>query len=328
MRAPGPLAALALAAGALLAVPTGRPLAAAPPDRPAAPVAPIPDRAPDPAAARVELLAGLNDERAAAGVRLLTGSPELDQVAQARAESIARRGALPGEAEASQLFGLLQGQMVKAGYTPHGWTESITVTDGTLDEVLVYWQEGESASEAMGPDYRDLGIGFAELDGVPLYTFLFAWPEREYYDRQTAKIADLAAVRAAILEAVNAARRAERLRPLTLDPRLDIAAQKHAEDMRDRHFYGHQAPEGTMPRQRVQAAAYPVRAVGENIAEGQFTVAEVMNGWLQSPDHRKNILESRFTHLGVGLAIGDFQDRYRLVWVQNFGTPANTLLQP
>jgi uncharacterized protein YkwD len=320
LRPLAPLAMLALGAG-LLAAATGRPPAAPPPHRPTAP-------APDPAARRAELLAGLNRERTAAGVRLLAASPELDQVAQARAETIARRGALPGETEASQLFGLLQGQMVKAGYTPHGWSESITVADGALDEVLLYWQEGESAQEAMGADYRDLGIGFAELDGVPLYTFLFAWPEREYYGRQTAKIADLEAVRGAILEAVNAARRAERLRPLTLDQRLNTAAQRHAEDMRDRRFYGHQTPEGTQPRQRVQAASYPVQAVGENIAEGQFTVDEVMNGWLQSPGHRKNILEPRFTHLGVGLAIGDFQDRYRLVWVQNFGTPTHTLLQP
>jgi uncharacterized protein YkwD len=303
--------------------------AARPAGRPSEIVAEIAaDAVADPAALRRDLLAGLNRERAAAGVRPLAASPELDRVAQERADEMARRGALPSEEEAFRLFSRVQSQMVRAGYTAHGWTESITVSDGTPEEVLDFWREGESAREALGADYQDVGVGLASLDGVPLYTFLFAWPEREYYGRQTAKIADLAAVRAAILEAVNAARRDARLRPLTLDPRLNAAAQQHAEDMRDRHFYGHQTPEGRQPRQRVQAAGYPVQSVGENIAEGQFTVDEVMNGWLQSPDHRKNILEPRFSHLGVGLAIGDYQDRYRLVWVQNFGAPGDTLLQP
>ena len=323
--------ALQLVLGLLLGLLPAVPLDAGPRQAPAPPaalavgdeVAPLtPEQA---AALRAELLAGINRERAAAGVRPLAPSTELDRVAQERADAIAARGALPSEEEAFKLFARVQGQMVKAGYTAHGWTESVTVSDGAPLEVLAYWKEGESFPEALSADYRDLGVGFAELEGVPLYTFLLAWPESEYYGRQTAKIADLAAVRQQILEAVNAARREHRLRPLTLDPRLNAAAQKHAEDLRDRLFYGHQAPEGTMPRERVQAAGYPVQAVGENIAEGQFTVAEVMDGWLKSPGHRRNILEPRFTHLGVGLAIGGFQDRYRLVWVQNFGAPASGL---
>lgn len=273
------------------------------------------------AALRAELLAGINRERAAAGARPVAALPALDQVAQQRADAIAAQGALPSEEEAMRLFGRVQGQMVAAGYTAHGWAESITVSEGSPEEVVLYWREGDGFEESKSADYRDLGIGFAELEGVPLYTFLLAWPESEYYARQTAGIADLAAVRRQILDAVNAARREQRLRPLTLEPRLNAAAQRHAEDMRDRRFYGHQTPEGTQPRRRVENAGYLHQAVGENIAEGQFTVAEVMDGWLKSPGHRKNILEPRFIHLGVGLAIGGYQDRYRLLWVQNFGAP-------
>ena len=324
MKIPALLLALLLAGGL--------PLAARPRPAPARQSTPAPAAeaaeadvplTPEQAAAlRAELLAGINRERAAAGVRPVAASPELDRVAQERADAVAAKGALPSEEEAFLLFARVQSQMVKAGYTAHGWAESVTVSDGSLEEVLLYWREGDSYREAMAADYQDLGIGCAMLDGTPLYTFLLAWPESEFYGRQTAKIADLAAVRQQILDAVNAARREQRLRPLTFDPRLNGAAQAHAEDMRARGFYGHQTPEGRMPRQRVQDAGYPIEAVGENIAEGQFTVAEVMDGWLKSPGHRKNILEPRFTHLGVGLAIGGFQDRYRLLWVQNFGTPA------
>ena len=94
--------------------------------------------------------------------------------------------------------------------------------------MLAYWKEDASFSDAMGADYRDVGIGMARLDGVPLYTFLFAWPEREFFLRLTAPLADLAAVRDQMLAAVNAARREAGLEPLALDAELNAAAQKHA----------------------------------------------------------------------------------------------------
>jgi uncharacterized protein YkwD len=277
---------------------------------------------------RPELLALINQERARAGARPLVLSETLNQVAQARAEEVGRRGSLPGERESGRLLAEVDRRLRQAGYTPHGWSESLTAADGELAAMVAYWKEGDSFRDAMSADYREIGIGLGELAGVPLYSFLIAWPESDYFARQTASIAQLDEVRRGILDAVNAARREKRLRPLVLEPRLAVAAQRHAEAMRDRGFYSHDTPEGLTARDRILAAGYPARVVGENIAEGQFTVAEVMNGWLNSPAHRRNILEPSFTQLGVGLAIGRFDARYRLVWVQDFGAPGNTLQFP
>lgn len=281
---------------------------------------------------RPELLQRINQERERAGARPLTLASALNRVAQERAEEVGRRGALPGEKDSGRLLAEVDRRLRQAGYTPHGWSESLTAATGELAEVIAYWKEGESFRDAMSPDYSEIGIGIGtgtgELDGVPLYSFLIAWPESEHYARQTASIRNLDEVRRGILDAVNAARREKRLRPLFLDPRLNLAAQRHAEAMRDRGFYGHDTPEGLTARDRVLGAGYAPRAVGENIAEGQFTVAEVMNGWLNSPAHRHNILEPRFTQLGVGLAIGSFDARYRLLWVQDFGVPDNVLPFP
>ncbi|HTQ80287.1 MAG TPA: CAP domain-containing protein, partial [Thermoanaerobaculia bacterium] len=209
----------------------------------------------------------------------------------------------------------------EAGYLPHGWTEGLSVVAGDVETVVRYFKAGASFQAAMSGDYRDLGVGLATLRGVPLYVFLFAWPESDFFARQIAGISDLAAVRREMLEEVNAARRAAGRSALVADARLDAAAQEHAQDMLTRAYYDHQTPEGRTPRQRLEAAGYLAHKVGENIAEGQFSVKEVMSGWLASSGHRQNLLDASFTELGVGLAIGRLEDRLRILWVQDFAVP-------
>ncbi|HSG41107.1 MAG TPA: CAP domain-containing protein, partial [Thermoanaerobaculia bacterium] len=58
---------------------------------------------------------------------------------------------------------------------------------------------------------------------------------------------------------------------------------------------------------------------GENIAEGQLSVGEVMDTWMRSPGHRSNILDKSFKELGVGLAMGRSGGTHRVLWAQNFG---------
>jgi uncharacterized protein YkwD len=298
-----------------LALPAVSPASAAPAAKPAPATL-------SPAQWRERLTLQINAERARAGVPPLAPSEPLQKVAQQRAEEIAARRSLPGEQESFALFNQVQIRLVKAGYKAHGWTESITVTAGGVDDVIAYWKEDSSYSQAMGRDYQDVGIGLASFDGVPLYTFVFAWPRSEFYARQTAELGDAAQIRRAMLARVNAEREKEGLPPLVADPRLDLAAQKHAEDMLARIYYSHETPEGAAPRQRLQAAGFLADAVGENIAAGHFSVDTAMNAWLHSSGHRRNILESRFTHLGVGIAVGGYEHRYQVLWVQDFGRPS------
>jgi len=293
-------------------------LAAAGTALPQAPPAAPPIR---PEALRQALLARVNQERSAAGVRPLALDPALDRVAQARAEEIGRHGELPREEESFLLISQRERRLREAGYIPHGWTESVTATVGEVEAVVRYWKAGDSFRAAMAADYRDFGVGVATLRGVPLYVFLFAWPERDFFARQIAGLADLPAVRSEMLARVNAARRAAGQAPLSADPHLDAAAQEHAQDMLARTYYDHNTPEGRTPRERVEATGYLAHKVGENIAEGEFSVEEAMSGWLGSSGHRKNLLDAGFTHLGVGLAIGRFEDRLRLLWVQEFAAP-------
>jgi uncharacterized protein YkwD len=309
--------ALALGPQALGALPAGAPQAVQSPAQPPVPSAgpvPFPQMAP---ASRTTLLAAINRERARSGVRRLALSRELDRVAQARAAEIGRRGAIPGPSDSNELY-KVEHQIVATGYRPQGWTESLTVTSGDAEVVIGFWRQGDSFQAAMSRDYADVGIGIASVQGVPLYEFLFAWPQREVYARQIAGLADLAAVRKEMFERVNAVRAAAGLEPVVADPHLEIAAQKHADDMLARRYYNHLTPEGLTPRDRIEDAGLFSSLVAENIAEGEFSVAEVMDGWMKSEEHRANILNPRVTALGVGLAVGRFEERLRLLWVQDF----------
>ena len=287
-------------------------LAAAPP------VPAAESRASDPAAVRQALWAALNQERARSGAPPLALQPALERVAQARAEEIGRHGSLSGErGEEERTRRLLEA----AGYRAEEWVESTVSSTDDLAALVRTWrrQSGGTYRQVMGADYRDLGIGVGRLDGAPLYTLLFAVPEREYFQRRTAALRDLVAVRAAVRARTNAERAKAGLAPLAAAPELDRAAQVHAEDMLRRGYFEHESPEGKTVRERARAEGYDWRAIGENIALGQLTVDEVMDSWMKSPEHRENILDRDYRDLGVGLALGESRKGFRVLWVQTFG---------
>jgi len=87
-----------------------------------------------------------------------------------------------------------------------------------------------------------------------------------------------------------------------------------------RRYFAHESPKGETVRERSRAAGYDWRAIGENIAEGQLSVNEVMDTWMHSPPHRKNILDPNYKELGVGLALGRSGNDWKVEWVQTFGT--------
>jgi uncharacterized protein YkwD len=280
---------------------------------------PAVSQSPQSGATRQELLRLINAERSRAGASALRLSDSLSRAAQQHAEEISRRGNLnSGSADD------MHRRMIQAGYQAHEWTENLTSSTADVDEVLRYWKSRNPSSfrSLMDPDYRDLGIGLSRLGGTPLYSFLFAVPQADHFSRETADLRERERVRREMLASVNAARKQARLQPLKANARLDKAAQGHAEDMLARGYFAHKSPSGTTVRERAKAAGYDWRAIGENIAFGQTSVEEVMETWLDSPGHRKNILTASFTELGVGIAMGLGPDgKYQVYWVQNFGAP-------
>jgi uncharacterized protein YkwD len=108
--------------------------------------------------------------------------------------------------------------------------------------------------------------------------------------------------------------------PLTLSGTLAGVALGHASDMAVHDYFEHQDLSGQSPADRVRAAGYREKLVGENIAYGPKSVEEVVRGWLASPHHCENIMDPRFAQMGLGLAPGR-ASRRGLFWVQLLAEP-------
>ena len=107
---------------------------------------------------------------------------------------------------------------------------------------------------------------------------------------------------------VNAEREGRDLRPLRLNRRLSVAARGHSRDMVRRHYFGHIAPDGSTPVERIRDSGYLNAArrwlVGENIGWGEGfkgTAGAIVEAWMHSPSHRKAILTPSFRDAGIGV---------------------------
>jgi uncharacterized protein YkwD len=109
-------------------------------------------------------------------------------------------------------------------------------------------------------------------------------------------------------------------RPLRWNVVLARSAALHAADMAANGFFSHTGHNGSTLPQRVTRAGYPFRVIGENIAAGQPSIEDAIAGWLKSPEHCANLMNSEFTDIGAAF---DFNDTngMRVYWVQDFGTP-------
>ncbi len=109
---------------------------------------------------------------------------------------------------------------------------------------------------------------------------------------------------------VNKERTGRKVGGIRLDSQLSRVAQAFAEDMHRRGYFSHESPSGSTMSSRLKNAGVEYGWAGENIARGQDDSQEVVEDWMNSSGHRRNILNSKFNKLGVG--------RAGSIWVQIF----------
>ena len=97
------------------------------------------------------------------------------------------------------------------------------------------------------------------------------------------------------------------------DARLGGAAQAHAEDMLQRNYFDHITPEGLKVGDRATALGYGWSMIGENIAQGQTSQAQVMAAWTGSAGHHANNINPGFQDFGLGMAGSGSSTRWVLV---------------
>ncbi|MGW2717543.1 CAP domain-containing protein [Streptomyces sp. NPDC001492] len=281
---------------------------------PASPTPPLPRARPHAAAPAAlnspdpEGFLGLvNSARAEAGSPPVALDARLTSAARAHAGAMASAGRLGVEGR----DGLSVYQRVTAaGYTYLTVGEHLVSGPRTPAEFVEYClSEEQSRRTVCDPAFAHAGLAYTGdgRSGDIYWTALWARPLTP---------GDLARTAAEVVALTNRERSGAGLPPLATDPLLTTAAQAHSADMVARAFYAHTSPEGSRPWDRAAAAGARRRSIGENIACGQRSPAEVVDSWMNSPGHRANILKPDFTHIGVGFAGGGPAGMY---WTQLFG---------
>ncbi|GHI09995.1 stress protein [Streptomyces cellostaticus] len=246
----------------------------------------------------------VNSARAQAGHPPVALDARLASAARAHASAMAAMGRLGAEGR----DGVSVHQRISAaGYTYITVGEHLVSGPHTPAEFVAYClRTGQARPTLLDPAFTHAALAHADA-GDRYWTALWARPlTRGALSRTAAEVVAL----------TNAERARAGLSALAADPPLATAAQAHCADMVARDFYAHTCPDGTQPWDRAAAAGSRRSTIGENIACGQRSPAEVVEGWMNSPGHRANILTPEFTHIGVGFTGGGRAGTY---WAQLFG---------
>ncbi|MEK4238293.1 CAP domain-containing protein [Paenibacillus sp. FSL H7-0714] len=121
-----------------------------------------------------------------------------------------------------------------------------------------------------------------------------------------------------VFRLVNEERTSRGIAALTLNTQLTDLAVLKSRDMRDNNYFSHTSPTYGTPSQMLDRFGVAWRAYAENIAAGQATPEAVMRTWMNSTGHRANILDPRFTDIGVGYVGGTATSQYQHYWTQLF----------
>lgn len=167
--------------------------------------------------------------------------------------------------------------------TAHASTDIYTVQPGdSLWKIAVKYQVGISEIIQANPQFKNPNLIYpGQKVTVPLLT-------------------EVKQVENEVVRLVNEQRAKNGLRALSNDWQIARVARVKSEEMRDKNYFSHTSPTYGSPFDMMKAFNISYSTAGENIAKGQQTAQAVVTAWMNSPGHRKNILQPNFTHLGVG----------------------------
>jgi len=130
-----------------------------------------------------------------------------------------------------------------------------------------------------------------------------------------------AVIPAVLVDLANEDRTDADLGTLTINPVLEEAARMKAEHMAQNEYFAHVSPDGVDPWYWFYRAGYSFASAGENLAINFSDSKDVSRAWMDSPGHRANILNGKFTEIGIAAVEGMYKGRKTIYVVQLFGTP-------
>ncbi|MBX4191896.1 CAP domain-containing protein [Candidatus Parcubacteria bacterium] len=113
---------------------------------------------------------------------------------------------------------------------------------------------------------------------------------------------------------------------LTENGLLDLAALAKAKDMAAKGYFAHTGPDGKLPWAWLAEVGYRYQLAGENLAVRFTESNDVVEGWMNSPTHRANILKPEYTEIGIATAEGEYQGEPATYVVQYFAAPAKIVV--
>jgi uncharacterized protein YkwD len=228
-------------------------------------------------------------------------------------------------------------------YEPNEYSEALVALDGDLVGVGGRDYLARIAGDGSGGPSRSTGWRTVEIDLGELEPGSHSLTLGGYNNAKTEAVerttvhfdnvvvggtsvapaaVDLDAFEARVLELTNDYRAENGRAPLANDAKLNAAAEDWSREMAEGDFFRHSTPD------QVRDFGYEPVAWGENIAAGYRTPEAVVQGWIDSPGHRANLLSTSFEEIGIGYVYlsddpGDLN--YRHYWTQAFGTEADAL---
>ena len=131
-----------------------------------------------------------------------------------------------------------------------------------------------------------------------------------------------AVITGVLVDITNSNRLSQNINPLEFSPILASAAQLKANDMASKSYFAHTSPEGKTPWYWFTEGGYKFLYAGENLAVNFVDSEDVVRAWMDSQGHRANILNDKFTEIGIAMAPGTYNGRESIYVVQLFGQPA------
>lgn len=122
-----------------------------------------------------------------------------------------------------------------------------------------------------------------------------------------------------IIALTNSERQKAGLSPLQPQAALTQSAQVKALDMVQKNYWSHTAPDGTEPWNFIEASGYDFIAAGENLGRNFADDVALVNGWMNSPTHRANILNAEYQDIGLSILNGIVGDKQSQVVVVHYG---------
>jgi uncharacterized protein YkwD len=119
---------------------------------------------------------------------------------------------------------------------------------------------------------------------------------------------------------INKQRTAAKLKPLTVNDKLVDSAAAKCQDMLKKNYYTHNAPDGTPYTTFIKAQVPKYKAAGENLGAGYTDINQLISDWMQSPQHKANVLNAQFSADGIAVC-GSSNQKPGLVIVTHFLQP-------